>query len=85
MRGFPPDPRGFTPHITLARVKGAPGRLKGPLDPERPRFGEQEVDEIVVMESLLSPRGPTYVHLSRAPLVGRPEEQGPETKPEEDA
>lgn len=68
-RGFPPDPRGFLPHITLARAKGAPARLQRPLDPERPRFGEQEVDAIVVMESRLSPRGPTYVPLSRAELL----------------
>lgn len=68
-RGFPPDAHGFSPHITLARAKGAPARLEGPLDPERPRFGEQEVDEIVVMESQLSPRGPTYVPLSRAQLL----------------
>jgi 2'-5' RNA ligase len=85
MRGFPPEPRGFSPHITLARVHGAPGRLQGPLDGERPRFGEQEVDEIVVMESQLSPRGPTYVPLSRAPLVEGPEEPRPERTPEEEA
>ena len=67
--GFPPEPRGFSPHVTLARAKGAPARVMGALDPERPRFGEQEVDEVVVMESQLSPRGPTYVPLSRAELL----------------
>jgi 2'-5' RNA ligase len=83
-RGFPPEPRGFSPHITLARAKGAPGRLQGPLEAELPRFGEQEVDEVVVMESQLSPRGPTYVPISRATLLDRPEEPVPENGPEEE-
>lgn len=69
-RGFPREPRGFSPHITLARTQGRPGRAAGALDPEQPRFGEQEVDSVTVMESAASPRGPTYVPLAR---VGLPE------------
>lgn len=68
-RGFPREPRGFSPHITLARVQGRPGRAAGPLDPERPRFGEQEVDALAVMESQTSPRGSTYVPLARVELA----------------
>jgi 2'-5' RNA ligase len=68
-RGFPREPRGFSPHITLARTQGRPGRAAGPLDPERPRFGEQEVDSIAVMESQTSPRGSTYVPLARVELT----------------
>src|SRR6185295_4632440 len=49
-RGFPPEPKGFTPHITLLRTQGRPGRVEVPLDGESPRFGEQEVDSAVVME-----------------------------------
>ncbi len=78
-RGFPPDPRGFSPHVTLARAKGPPVRLRAPLDGERPRFGEQEVDALTVMESRLSPRGPTYVPIASAPL--REETAPPEASP----
>jgi 2'-5' RNA ligase len=67
-RGFPREPRGFTPHITLVRAQGRPGRAAGELDPEQPRFGEQEVDRVAVMESRPSPRGPTYVPLARVEL-----------------
>jgi 2'-5' RNA ligase len=77
-RGFPPEPRGFSPHVTLARVKGAPIRLAAPLDPERPRFGEQEVDELTVMESRPSPRGSLYVPVAHAPLTG---DEAPEGAP----
>lgn len=68
-RGFPPEPKGFVPHITLARARGRPARLTVPLDAAVPRFGEQSVEEIVVMESRLSPRGPTYVPVARVPLA----------------
>jgi 2'-5' RNA ligase len=69
-RGFPPESRGFSPHVTIARAKGAPSRRCGPLDPEQPRFGEQEVDELVVFESRPSPRGSLYVPVARAALEG---------------
>ena len=77
-RGFPPEPRGFSPHITLARAKGAPVRLAAPLDPLQPRFGEQEVDALTVMESRLSPRGPIYVPVAQASLA---DEAPPPTGP----
>ena len=66
--GFPPERRGFSPHVTLARAPGPPLRLAAPLDPEHPRFGEQEVDELTVMESRPSPRGSQYVPVAHAPL-----------------
>jgi 2'-5' RNA ligase len=67
-RGFPPEPRGFSPHVTLARSKGPPVRLEAALDGREPRFGEQEVDELTLFESRLSPRGSTYVPLARVAL-----------------
>lgn len=81
-RGFPPEPRGFSPHITLARAKGAPIRLATPLDPVEPSFGEQEVDALTVMESRLSPRGSIYVPVASSDLVEEaPRQSGPEAGP----
>lgn len=67
-RRFPPEPRRFSPHVTLARAKGPPVRLAAALEPDLPRFGEQEVDAVTVLESRLSPRGPVYVPVARLPL-----------------
>lgn len=65
------EERGYTPHVTLGRVKG-----------ERPSdgfaaflqknaawsAGESQVDEVCVMSSQLTPRGPVYTVLARANL-----------------
>jgi 2'-5' RNA ligase len=73
--GYPPDDNRFHPHVTLGRIK--PGR--------RPAFdltaqikhyqtwsaGSFTVKEAVVFASTLSPDGPTYAPLGRAPLEGR--------------
>src|SRR5262245_13369503 len=67
-RGFPPEMRRFSPHLTLARAKGRPARLREPLDPSQPRFGEQAVDDVVIFESRMSPRGSQYVPIANVPL-----------------
>lgn len=69
--GFPPEERPFSPHLTLGRSRdprGAPGlavalaqAADGPGAPWR-------ASEIVLFQSHLSPRGPRYEPLSRAPL-----------------
>jgi 2'-5' RNA ligase len=69
--GFPSDPRGFSPHLTLARVR----------DPKQaPRLGAQlvripplkvasfRIVEVALMQSLLGPEGSRYAQLARAPL-----------------
>jgi 2'-5' RNA ligase len=63
--GYAPDPRGFTPHITLARNPGErmePGweRELGPLG------ADFSFTECVLFQSVLSPRGSTYVRLRQA-------------------
>jgi len=68
---FPREPRGFTPHLTLARVKDA--RLWGDLGRVLPVFeaeevGEQEVRSLLVMESLLRPQGPIYTPVEEVQL-----------------
>ena len=69
--GFPPEERAFSPHLTLGRARdgrGAPG-LAGALA----RAGETDVTpwraaELVLFESHLSPHGPRYEAIARAPL-----------------
>lgn len=61
--GFKREKRGFRPHITLARVKGARNKkilaqiLK---ENETESFGSQNVDCIRLKKSVLSREGPTY-------------------------
>jgi 2'-5' RNA ligase len=68
---FPKEPRGFQPHLTLARVKEP--RLWGDIGPvlgqfERVEVGEQEVRSLLVMESLLRPQGAIYTQVEEVPL-----------------
>src|SRR5262245_52845761 len=67
------EERQFTPHITLGRVKqdgsadGLPPLLQKKADWQA---GAVEVREVLVMSSQLTPQGPIYTVLSRAPLQG---------------
>ena len=69
--GFPPEERAFSAHLPLGRARdrrGAPG-LGGALA----RAVEQapapwRAAEVVLFESHLSPRGPRYEAIARAPL-----------------
>lgn len=69
--GLSPEPRPYTPHITLARLK-----THKPT-PEADRFlaahrdyhaGQFEVGEFVLVESVLSPQGPHYTIRARYAL-----------------
>jgi len=54
---------GLTPHITLGRVKGEQNidALRAAIAAERDtECGEQDADHLVLMESILDPRGATY-------------------------
>ncbi|MFT3914101.1 MAG: RNA 2',3'-cyclic phosphodiesterase [Anaeromyxobacteraceae bacterium] len=70
--GFPPEERAFSPHLTVGRARdprGAP-RLAGALagaDGAAPV--PWAVDFIALVESHLSPAGPRYEDLLRAPLA----------------
>ena len=68
---IPAEPRPFSGHLTLARFKRPPDRglrdALGRLTPQRP-FGPSPVDHVTLYESHLSPSGPTYRVLARAPL-----------------
>jgi len=61
--GFAPDSKGFSPHLTIARVRS--GRNKAQLaefitENADCEFGEIRAECIRLKKSVLSPRGPTY-------------------------
>jgi 2'-5' RNA ligase len=60
---FRPDPKGFSPHLTIARVKT--GRSKSELvrcinDLADYEFGVVKADCLRLKKSVLTPRGPIY-------------------------
>ncbi|WP_242361955.1 MULTISPECIES: RNA 2',3'-cyclic phosphodiesterase [Anaeromyxobacter] len=69
--GFAPEARPFSPHLTLGRardVRGAPG-LGGALAEAAQGDGVAwRAGELVLFESHLSPKGPRYEAIVRAPL-----------------
>jgi len=69
--GFAAETRAFTPHITIARVKdhllAREIRARVASHPAPSRLA-MSVSEFVLFESQLSPKGPTYVPLSRHKL-----------------
>ena len=61
--GFAPDSKGFSPHLTIARVRSA--RNKAQLtefitENAGREFGEIKAECLRLKKSVLSPRGPTY-------------------------
>jgi 2'-5' RNA ligase len=61
--GWSPEERGFTPHLTIGRVKVPPrgetlGRLIDGLADEE--FGQFVADRFVLYQSTLTPQGPIY-------------------------
>jgi len=61
--GFKPDPKGFSPHLTLARVKSARNKaelircIKESADYE---FGIVKAECLRLKRSVLTPKGPIY-------------------------
>lgn len=63
----------FTPHVTLARMKGGGGkdRVQAFLDDHRDEaFGEVPIEALKLEESELKPDGPVYSTVEEAPLDG---------------
>ena len=61
--GFPRENRPFTPHLTIARVKGPvdPSRLNGILTEfSETSFGTFHVRSVRLKKSILGPKGPQY-------------------------
>ena len=63
--GLEPEPRAFSPHVTLARARRPGERL--PELPPLPALGPWTVQDVVLYESRLRQQ-PQYVPLTRYPL-----------------
>ncbi|OYT50484.1 RNA 2',3'-cyclic phosphodiesterase [Candidatus Bathyarchaeota archaeon ex4484_135] len=67
--GFRPDPKGFTPHVTVARVKfKTPELVKAIMENSAMNFGSFRAEEIRLKKSVLTPRGPVYSTVSSVRL-----------------
>lgn len=69
--GFPREKRPFSPHLTVARVKGPKGKeeLAGVMESHGDEvFGEQRVGEILLKRSELTPQGALYSDVASVPL-----------------
>lgn len=75
--GFRPEKRGFTPHLTLARIRdrARPHErqelIKLLPTVEVPSSASMMVREVYFIRSDLRPTGAVYTHLSAVELVGR--------------
>lgn len=68
---FPPEDRGFTPHLTVGRVRSLRGwenTLAKMKEHERLLFGESTVDRVTLYQSDLRPEGPIYTSLGSVPF-----------------
>lgn len=71
--GFEPDERGFSPHITLARLKTFKPLQEADVFLDRHAAfdaGTFRVSRFVLYSSVLSPQGPTYTPLEIVELDG---------------
>lgn len=65
--GLRPDPKGFSPHLTIARVKTGRNKIKllqCVQDLADYEFGVVRADCLRLKKSVLTPRGPIYSTLS---------------------
>jgi 2'-5' RNA ligase len=66
---FPPEPRAFRPHLTLARID-PPLRLPDDVATATVEPVAFRVDRVVLFESVLGSGPPRYEALERVPLTG---------------
>ena len=68
--GFPKEERRYSPHLTLARVKGRPPEQLFAFFDELgdAKFGEIRVDRVVYYQSELLEKGPKYTPLAEFEL-----------------
>ena len=69
--GFEPEKRKFSPHVTIARVKGSKNKDKIVdviLQFSNTEFGEVPVSKIILKKSVLTPQGPIYSNIIEAKL-----------------
>ncbi len=72
--GYPPDDERFSPHLTLGRLKPKKGDevdiTKLVAHYRTWSAGNFTVSQVVTFSSTLTPEGPAYMAMSRAPLRG---------------
>lgn len=70
--GIPREPRPFSPHITLGRVRDdrSGGRLRAAVDGTSFAAHRQTASSITLMSSVLGPGGPAYAVVKTAHLGG---------------
>jgi 2'-5' RNA ligase len=72
--GYRHEPRRFTAHLTIGRVRRRSDRLDRLVDEldelKDTSFGRTSVDAVTVFSSRLSEDGPIYTAMSRAELAG---------------
>lgn len=68
--GFERERRPFSAHITIGRVRqdDSGGRIRDAVSSVSYQDMTQEVHELTLMSSVLSPKGPTYAAVSRVSL-----------------
>lgn len=73
--GLPAEKRRFSPHVTLARLRGAPGNRVEQFVAENAGFRADPVaiDHFTLYSSFLSSSGAIYTPEAEYPLVGREE------------
>lgn len=75
---FPKENRGFTPHLTLGRVRDQKSRMTAQImravfDKQAPAdLGTFEAKTVELIKSELTPKGAIYSNLTTAPLGHRP-------------
>jgi RNA 2',3'-cyclic 3'-phosphodiesterase len=75
--GYRPDDQRFTPHVTLGRIRSDQrGQVSRDLTGTLQAYlnwsaGTFLVREVITFASTLTPEGPAYAQLARAPLSGK--------------
>jgi 2'-5' RNA ligase len=69
--GYPKENRGFSPHLTIGRVKSSKNIEKLAEQIKKTSFQTEEIEikEVVVMKSQLNPAGAVYTPLKKIPLL----------------
>ncbi len=70
LRGFEPEGRRFSAHLTIGRVRVGDADWSEALGSATAEAAPFRVEELCVIRSQLSPKGSIYTPLLRAPLVG---------------
>lgn len=69
--GFKRESRKFSPHVTIARMKGSAGKdeIRGILEKTRDAdFGTQIVERLRLKKSVLGKTGPVYTDVAEVPF-----------------